>query len=399
MRIGIDARFFGTLGKGLGRYTQQLVEHLETADIKNEYVVFLRKENFDAYVPKNPHFTKALADVPWYSWREQWKMPRILSKYRLDLMHFTHFNVPLLYRRPFVLTVHDLILFHFPTRRSTTRSAFVYGIKYVAYRWALRSAIARAQRIFAVSRYTARDIEKHFPKAKKKIVVTYQAASLLEGGAGDSPDILDRELLLKKYGILKPYFLYVGNAYPHKNLERLLCAFASLGLRGAKLVLVGKEDYFYERLRRYAEEKSMQGIVFTGEVTDAELALLYRDALAYVFPSLYEGFGLPPLEAMAQGTPVLASSAAAMPEILGSAARYFRPNSEESIAKALREALFDSDFRKRFAERGRQRVRKFSWEMLARITRRVYEKESEKREHLMKIQKNETFGKGKRKIF
>lgn len=369
MRIGIDARFFGTLGKGLGRYTQQLIEHLEEADTENEYVIFLRQENFDAYVPKNSNFTKALADIPWYSWREQIIFPKILARHHLDLMHFTHFNVPLLYRRPFVLTVHDLILFHFPTFRATTRSLFVYGVKYLAYRLILRSALRRSLRVLAVSRFTKRDIEEHFPFSKGKIVVTYQAATVL-GKVSEALAL--PENFFEKCGILKPYFLYVGNAYPHKNLERLLLAFSALRKNEAVLVLVGKEDYFYRRLRRFAEKKKVLQVVFTGEVTDEELALLYQSAAAYVFPSLYEGFGLPPLEAMAQGTPVLSSSRTAMPEILGSAARYFDPENVESIAASLRYALRRPSFRKRFSQEGLKRVQKFSWTGLARQTKEIY---------------------------
>lgn len=395
MRIGIDARFFGTLGKGLGRYTQQLIEHLEEADTENEYVIFLRQENFDAYVPKNSNFTKALADIPWYSWREQIIFPKILAWYRLDLMHFTHFNVPLLYRRPFVLTVHDLILFHFPTFRATTRSIFVYGIKYLAYRLILRSALRRALCVLAVSRFTKRDIEEHFPFSRGKIVITYQAATAL-GSCFESS--MHPESFLEKCGILKPYFLYVGNAYPHKNLERLLLAFSTLRKNNAQLVLVGKEDYFYRRLRRFAEKKNVSRVVFTGEVTDEELAFLYQSAVAYVFPSLYEGFGLPPLEAMAQGTPVLSSSVTAMPEILGSAARYFNPKKVESIAASLRYALCKNAFRERFSGEGLKRVQKFSWETLAQETKNVYDRvfmnENTKNESQTKVRK-----KKRRKLF
>ena len=118
MLIGIDARFYGSIGKGLGRYTQKLIENLEKTDQENRYVVFLRKENFDEYQPQNPNFKKVLADYRWYSFAEQLFFPRLLRKYNFDFVHFPHFNVPLLYRKKFIMTIHDLILIHFPTHRS-----------------------------------------------------------------------------------------------------------------------------------------------------------------------------------------------------------------------------------------------------------------------------------------
>ena len=175
MRIGIDARFYGPVGKGLGRYTEKLVGYLErVADPDDEFFVFLRKENFDVYVPGNPRFRKVLADYPWYSISEQIFFPFLLRKYRLDVMHFPHFNVPILYERPFVVTIHDLILLRFPTVRNTTRSRLTYKMKYLAYRLVIATAIRRAKVILTVSRFTERDILTAFPTAVGKTVVTYE---------------------------------------------------------------------------------------------------------------------------------------------------------------------------------------------------------------------------------
>lgn len=220
MKIGIDARFFGLMGKGLGRYTQKLIEHLEAIDHENQYVVFLRKENFDEYQPYNKNFSKVLADYQWYSFSEQIFFPKLLNKHNLDLMHFPHFNVPLLYRRKFVLTIHDLILLHFPTIRATMLNTFFYWIKYLMYKFVIGSAIGRAKQIIAVSQFTKDDISKEYPKAKGKIQVTHEASDNICRISNVSP-----HLILEKYGIIKPYLLYVGNAYPHKNLEKLVEAF------------------------------------------------------------------------------------------------------------------------------------------------------------------------------
>src|SRR3989338_6171328 len=164
MRIGIDARFYGSVGKGLGRYTEKLIEHLEVLDTDNEYV------------PKNACFKKALAQHAWYGFSEQLLFPFCLLLFRLDLVHFPHFNVPMFYPKKFIVTIHDLILLHYPTLGSTTRSVILYAIKFLAYRWVIALAMRRAEHIIAVSHFTANDIVRHAPYARDKVSVTYEAA-------------------------------------------------------------------------------------------------------------------------------------------------------------------------------------------------------------------------------
>jgi len=174
MRIGIDARFYGSVGKGLGRYVSELIAQLEELDKENDYFVFLRRANWDEYAPKNPRFTKVLAEFHWYGWSEQVWYPIWLRKFGLDLMHFAHFNVPLLYRRPFVVTVHDLILLSHPTPRATTLGPVLYRFKYLLYRLVIKNALNRAASIVTVSRYSKEQIEKNFPFTRgKNIAVTY----------------------------------------------------------------------------------------------------------------------------------------------------------------------------------------------------------------------------------
>ncbi|KKQ52553.1 MAG: glycosyl transferase, group 1 [Parcubacteria group bacterium GW2011_GWD2_38_11] len=376
MIIGIDARFFGLLGKGLGRYTQKLIEHLEAIDSENQYVVFLRKENFDEYQPFNKNFTKVLADYRWYSFAEQILYPRLLREYKFDLVHFPHFNVPLLYRRPFVLTIHDLILVHFPTLRATKLNPLWYWIKYVAYKWTISSAIKRAKSIIAVSEFTKNDILGEYPEAKAKINVTYEACDDLCRISSSAP-----HLILEKYGIIKPYLLYVGNAYPHKNLQQLIDAFAivSSTFPDMQLALVGKEDFFYQRLKAYCLKKNIVGVHFLGFVSDQDLDVLYRFAKAYVFPSLYEGFGLPPLEAMAKGAVVVSSDHPCMREILEDAAWYVDAHSAEKFAEGIVNVLDDKNLRLNLIEKGYQQIKKYSWNKMAKETLVIYEKIQEKR--------------------
>lgn len=387
MRIGIDARFYGSVGKGLGRYTEKLIERLESLDSGNEYVVFLGRENFDEYAPKNPRFRKALAEYPWYGFSEQFLFPILLLRSRLDLVHFSHFNVPFWYPRRFVVTIHDLILLRYPTLRNTTRPALLYSVKFAAYRFIIACAIRRARHIITVSHFTAGDILKRYPAARGKISVTYEAADPLcqllppedERMLFDRLGLLgtERERLPAKItrDILYPYLLYVGNAYPHKNLEALLHAAASFP--GYRFVLVGKEDHFYARLKRTAEQGRLSNVIFAGFVDDRGLNALYRFATCYLFPSLYEGFGLPPLEAMARGLPVLSSDQGSLPEILGSAARYFDPHTEGSLESELAKILDSETLRTELARRGYAQAARYSWETMAADTLAIYQQNIE----------------------
>ena len=371
MKIGIDARFFGKIGKGLGRYTQKLIQHLEEIDSENQYVVFLRKENFDEYLPHNKNFTKVLADYRWYSFSEQLLFVRMLYKHQLDLMHFPHFNVPLLYRRKFVLTIHDLILLHFPTIRATRLNPFGYWIKYAAYKWNIYSAAKRAETIITVSEFTKNDIISQYPTLQKKIIVTYEASDDSCKFSNIAPSFV-----LQKCGIIKPYLLYVGNAYPHKNLEKLIDAFELVLIKypNMQLALVGKEDFFYKRIKEYSIRKNVSGVHFLGFVSDSDLDVLYRFADIYVFPSLYEGFGLPPLEAMAKGAVVVSSDHACMQEILGDAAFFIDPENAEIFSKGIIRVMADKILKYDLIQKGYQQVTKYSWKKMATETLEIYKK-------------------------
>jgi glycosyltransferase involved in cell wall biosynthesis len=382
MRIGIDARFYGSLGKGLGRYTEKLIEHLEELDQDNEYIIFLRRENFAEYIPKNSHFKKVVAQFVWYGFAEQTCFVWMLYRYSLDLVHFPHFNVPIFYRRPFVVTIHDLILVHYPTLRNTTRPRLLYVLKFLAYRGVIASAITRASHIITVSHFTERDIITKYPQATGKLSVTYEAAddfcrwSPLEHG----------EIFLKKFqltgkrktdslpvsrDILHSYFLYVGNAYPHKNLAVLFAVAKAFPEK--TLVLVGREDFFYKQLKQQSEKECLRNVVFTGFLTDGELAILYRFARVYLFPSLYEGFGLPPLEAMTYGTPVVASERGSLPEVLGEAALYFDPMNASQLITLLRQLDDQEILRQQRSIRGYRQVSQYHFRDMAHQTLRIYQ--------------------------
>lgn len=374
IKIGIDARFFGPKQKGLGRYVQKLVEKLEKVDLENHYLIFLRKENWSEYQPTNPNFHKILADYPWYSLKEQIFLPLKIHQSRVDFMHFPHFNVPVFCFKPFLITIHDLILKRFPTSRASTLSPALYFLKNLAYKLVISLAVKRARKIIAVSSYTKKDILKYFKVKKEKIAMIYEGTSSKQELRTRS---FEQECRVPKAE--KPYLLYVGNAYPHKNLERLVLAFAEIlkdkRYSNLKLVLVGGMDYFYKRLKEFVLDSASQiqnSVIFTDFVSDRELSVLYQNASLYVFPSLYEGFGLPPLEAMDYQLPVVSSNSSCLPEILEEAAVYFNPEDTGEMAERIKRVLGDESLQRELISRGLLVIKKYNWIKMARETEEIY---------------------------
>lgn len=370
-RIGIDARFYGSRCKGLGRYTQRLIENLEIIDNFNEYTIFLRKENWNDYNPVKANFKKILADYRWYTFAEQIFMPMTIKKHKLDLAHFTHFNVPIFYQGKFIVTIHDLILKNFPTNKATTLNPLFYWIKERAYNFVINRAIKKSEKIIAVSDFTKNDIKSSFGVLADKINVIYEGASTMLVKDGFEDDIF---LKLK---LKKPYLLYVGNAYPHKNLNKLIEAFKLVLNKRSdlRLVLVGGMDYFYKRLINFLKinyKDLGEKVIFTDDLKDEDLVQIYKNAELYIFPSLYEGFGLPPLEAMYFGIPVVSSDFTCLPEILGGAAVYFNPEDAKDMAGKINEVLENSDLRAKLIKSGFLLIEKFSWEKMAMETKNIY---------------------------
>ncbi|NQU77846.1 glycosyltransferase family 4 protein [Candidatus Falkowbacteria bacterium] len=364
MKIVIDARLYGaSKNRGLGRYVEQLVKNLEKVDHENDYTVLLRQENFDDYEPQNSRFKKVLADYPWYSFAEQILLPWKLWRMDCDLVHFPHFNVPIFCPRKFVVTIHDLIMYKFPNDKATTRNKFFYRTKYWLHKFVIKSAIRKAKKIIVDCEFTKRDVIREFGVGEDRVRVIYLGFEVGDKGMRDA----NYTNVLEKYGIKGQYLLYVGSAYPHKNLETLINAFDRVKKEHGdlQLVLVGRRDYFYEKLKT-------RDVVFTGDVSNGDLAALYRNALIYVFPSLYEGFGLPGLEAMSYGVPVIAARASCLPEIYGEAALYFEPKSGSDLAGKIGQILESSDLRENLAARGYDQIKKYSWESCAVQTKETY---------------------------
>jgi glycosyltransferase involved in cell wall biosynthesis len=353
MRIGIDARLIDETG--VGRYIRNLIAELAVRDSSHEFVVFLRKQQFDAFFPPNTRWRKILADVPWHSMTEQIVMPRIFFQAKLDLLHVPYFNVPLLYLGRMVVTIHDLTILHMDTGRATTLPWVLYKLKRLGYRMLVWWAVHRSKQLIAVSQTTKGDIVKSFGIDPARIHVTYE---------GVDSHIATPSKKKVATPISGAYMLYVGNAYPHKNLDSLIAALPQIHTQ-VKLVIVGKEDFFLQRIKQTVSQKNLSHrVVFLGSVSDEQLASLYTHAKAFVFPSLMEGFGLPALEALSFGCPVLCSDIPIFHEILGSRATYFDPYNPSDIARTMNKGI---------SRKTPYIDTRFQWSRMAEKTVHIYE--------------------------
>lgn len=366
MRIGIDCRMIKATG--IGRYTENLVKELANIDSKNQYTLFLKKEDYGLFKVPAKNFKKVLADFHWYSLKEQLNFPAFIERQNLDLMHFPHFNIPIRYKGKFVVTIHDLTLHRHKTVRSSTKSILTYQIKHLAYKIAIKKAVKKSFKILVPTNCTKGDVIKILKVPDKKIVVTYEG--------GPSSEFLSKKSdnnILKKFNLKRPFILYVGNAYPHKNIENLVNALKYL-TPNIHLVLVGKIDEFYKRIKKQvANLKLEKRVIFTDFVKDGELVSLYQNASVYAFPSLNEGFGLPALEAMAFGLPVVSSGSSCFPEVLGNASLFFDPKKPKEIASKISEVIKDNALDLSLKNRGFEKVKEYSWRKMAKETLDVYQ--------------------------
>jgi len=362
MRIGIDARLYGTKHRGLGRYVQKLVNGVVQTDRQNDYVLFFTKDNIDSFKERRPNVKMVLLDARWYSLKEQLIGARIIKKEQVDLMHFPHFNVPFLYHDNFVVTIHDLIIKHFPDSRATNLPDWKYKLKLLGFDKVLHYAIKQSAKIIVPSNFVKNDVISMFGVSENKITVIYEGYFL---------DSTTRPADLARFKLTRPFLLYVGSAYPHKNLERLVNVFKKINqTKKYQLVLVGEMDKFYQRLKSTVGARD--GLVFTGYLSESELLALYQQARLYVFPSLSEGFGLPPLEAQGYGVPVVAADSSCLPEVLGESAVYFNPNSDQEMIKQITAVLLDKELRAKLVKQGFENVKKYSWDKMVDQTLKIY---------------------------
>jgi glycosyltransferase involved in cell wall biosynthesis len=357
-RIVIDARELRT---STGRYIERLLHYLQQIDEEHQYRILLRPEDMSGWEPINPRFTPVACPYKEFTFGEQLGFARQLRRLRGDLVHFGMTQQPLRYWHKKVTTVHDLT-----TARYTNPSKawLSFKAKQLVYRLVIKQAARQSAAILVGSQYVKDDLVTFTDIKPEKITVTYEAAEPIAAAA---------EPVISLGG--HKFLLYVGRPTPHKNLERLIEAFVQLKAQHPDLVLVlaGKRDANYERIEAEAKRRTIKHLHFTGHVSEGQLRWLYEHCAAYVFPSLSEGFGLPGLEAMVHGAPVVSSNATCLPEIYGEAAHFFDPLDIPAMANAINEVLTDKELRENLIKLGHEQAKKYSWQRMAEQTLAVYD--------------------------
>ena len=361
--ISIDARMLGH--SGIGAYIRNLLENLAAFENGSVFEVICRRQGSLAGLPRE-RFRFVAARSPIYSFREQWEIARLAR--HAQVLHSPHYNAPLLHRRKLVVTIHDLIHITDPTFKRTLAARF-YA------RPILNLVARRADRIIADSEFTKQQIVEHLAISPAKVTVIYLGVDKHFCPQNRRQAFLRASSLL---GLGRPYILFVGNLKPHKNVRTLIQAFSQTCVRrdvDHQLVILGDDPIWKASLVRECEKLGIrERVLFAPQVPYEDLPWVYAGAEILVMPSLIEGFGLPVLEAMACGTPVVCSRAASLPEVAGDAAEYFEPTRLDDLAAALERVLGSSELQETLRCEGLARVKLFSWRECARQTLEVYRK-------------------------
>lgn len=378
MRIVIDARMYGLEYTGIGRYLINLIEQLKKtkshSKSSHNFVVLLRKKYYDLLTfPKD--WEKVLVDIPHYGIREQLLLPSVINNLKPDLVHFPHINVPLLYKGKYVVTVHDITMQK--QGLSATRLPLpLYLIKRVPFLFISKVAVKNAQKILTPSKTSATEVANYYKISIQKIAVTYEG---FDNRITKNIKYLNEIDVLSKYGLVnKDYFFYVGNAYPHKNLPMVVRAIKDLNEKrkmNVLFVIAGLKDYFHQKMMDFANDiGAIKYVNLLGYIKDEELAIIYKNSLGFVYPSLAEGFGLQGLEAISVGTFVACSSIAVFKEIYGFHAFYFDPKSVDSISGTLYSLKnMSSEDKQKYIRNAQKFIAKYSWDKMAQETLKVYD--------------------------
>ena len=361
MKIAIDIRRMTEFG--VGTYIRNVVRTLCRIDQENQYFLIGPPAKVQEIGALPSNFQNIAALAPEHSFRGYQEFRTAVKRLNCDLVHVPNlFSVPRLLPCPYVMTVHDMLEHMSRTPQQT-------GLWGACNMQMTKQVLRGAARIFAVSKFTCTEIEKLFEIPTSRIDVVYNAIDerFLRGHASAT----DRELIEQRYQVNYPFLLYAGRISPHKNVVRIIEAFSALKAKlekdqaypDLKLIIIGDDLSGNPDLRRTVVRSGVQNDVrFLGFIPIEVLRIFYDSAKIFVFPSLYEGFGLPPLEAMAHGTPVVTSNATSLPEVVGNAAVLVNPENVFDIMRALHRVLMDEGLRARMRERGYRQVTKFSWE-------------------------------------
>lgn len=370
MRIAIDIRKINEFG--VGTYIWNLVRNIANVDPRNEYLLVGSKRNFHELGPLPTNFRHLYESGEETLWRNHCAIPLTLRRNSIDIFHVPHHEAPLVSPCKLVVTMHDCVHLLFPQEGSS---------RFHNYRMYLRTrrVVESASHVVAVSKSTKADLVHIFDLAESNISVIYNA---LDERFAQSAAPDERKEVLERYQLKDPFILYSGKIRPHKNLHRLIEAFAVLKAELAederykfiKLIIIGDELSKHQYLRlTVVRSGAQQDVRFFGFVPYPTLRVFYQSAALFAFPSLYEGFGLPPLEAMANRAPVLASNTSSLPEVLGEGALLVNPENVFEIARGMKTILSDEALRQRLMQKGIEQVAKFSWNLAAQKVVQTYQ--------------------------
>lgn len=354
--IVIDGRI---INSSTGRYVERLVTYLQDVDKTNQYTVLVPSKDEHFWTPTVDNFTVKTADFANYSFAEQIGFRALLDKLQPDLVHFCMPQQPILYRGTVVTTFHDFTLLH---TYMSDKNWLIYKTKQFVGRFAFRRAIAKSAHIITDTDYTKNEVIAFSKNAEGKTSTVLLAADVNKGAVERYPTEF------------KQFILYVGQQADFKNVPRLAAAHQRLIKKypDLGLILVGRKDKPALQNEASFTEKGYKNIVFTDFIPDTQRDWLYEHAAAYVFPSLMEGFGLPGLEAMGYGTPVISSNATCLPEVYEDAAVYFDPTDTTDVARAIDEVLSDDHLRSDLIKKGFLQIKKYSWHKTAEQTHAIY---------------------------
>jgi glycosyltransferase involved in cell wall biosynthesis len=364
MRIGIDARLNYHQPAGISRYTWHLLRAIAELNKEDEFVVFQHRKQPESLI-QQANFQRSTLFAPVHRSLEQFLLPLELMRYRLDLLHSTDFIPPLYSPVPSVITVHDLAFLHWPNFL-TKDSAAYYG--------QIDRAVRHTRHIIVPSQSTKQDLIGMLGTPDNKVSIIYEAPNPTFRPLPIEPT---RKAVTKRFQIPESYIFFISTIEPRKNVNGLLTAFRHLldkyNVEDTGLVLAGSRGWLYDETMDLVKKLNLEEkTFFLGRVTDEELHSLYVGARFHIHPAHYEGFGLPPLEAMACGTPTIVSNISSLPEVVSDAALLVDPKDTEEIAVAMHRLLTDQELHAELREKGLKRADCFNWEMAARSTLDVY---------------------------
>lgn len=356
-RIVIDARESGT---STGRYIDKLVENLHNLKPNYKVTLIAKKKRVEFLEKVAPSFTVVPTRVKEFTFAEQIELLRQIRKQQADLVFFPAAQQPLLYLGKVVTTIQDLTTVRF---RNPAKNWLVFTIKRGVYIWLNKIVGRKSAHLITPTEFVKDDFARFAHVNSRKITVTHESADKIS----DKPEPIE-ELVDKQF------IMYVGRPTPHKNLGRLIDAFEVLRQSHPhlRLVLTGKKDVLYYQHEKNVKTRGIKNVIFTDFVSEGQLRWLYENTAAYVFPSLSEGFGLPGLEAMVHGAPVVSSDATCLPEVYQDAALYFDPLDTEDMAAKIEEMISNEKLRQKYVTRGYKVAKQYSWERMARQTLEVF---------------------------